>query len=165
MKHIRVKTLSVTIPLIILCSLVNAANVRTVNVDALSWRTLTYNLDKGQRFSGSIAITGGGNDIDFWVTDPEGTTILGLGRVTQGRTFEFTAQKSGAYILHFDNGFSWFTAKTVALTYDINAAGIFGFDPLTLIGIVAIVFLAISGVIAYNQHRKKRTSQTQTSSP
>jgi hypothetical protein len=160
MKHIWVPIVSIALSLIILSSFANAANVRTVQVNALSWVTLTYNLDGGQTFSGSLSITGGGNDIDFWVTDPEGTTILGLGRITQGRSFEFTAQKNGAYILHFDNSFSWFTAKTVTLTYNIGTPTISGFDPLVLIAIVAIIALIILGAVVYNQQRKKRTTQT-----
>jgi hypothetical protein len=160
MKHIWVPIVSIVLSLIILSSLANAANVRTVQVNALSWVTLTYNLNSGQTFSGSLSITGGGNDIDFWVTDPEGTIILGLGRITQGRSFEFTAQKNGAYILHFDNSFSWFTAKTVTLTYNIGTSTIFGFDPLVLIAIVAIIALIILGAVVHNQQRKKRTTQT-----
>jgi hypothetical protein len=162
MKHLCIHIFSVTIPLIIFCSLVSAANVKTVSVNALSWATVTYNLNNGQKFSGSLSITGGGNDVDFWVTDPEGTTILGPGRVTQGRSFEFTAQKNGAYILHFDNSFSWFTAKTVTLTYDIGTPTIFGLDPLVLIVTVTIIALIILGAVGYNQQRKKRTSQTPT---
>jgi hypothetical protein len=161
MKYVWVTNLSMVLPLIILSPLANAANVRTVEVNALSWATLTYNLNNGQTFSGSLSITGGGNDINFWVTDPEGTTILGLGRVIQGRSFEFTAQKNGAYILHFDNGFSWFTAKTVTLTYNVGTSPIFGFDPLVLVAIVAIIALVILGAAGYNQQRKKRTMQTQ----
>jgi hypothetical protein len=161
MKHIWVQIVSIVLSLIILSSLANAANVRTVQVNALSWVTLTYNLDSGQAFSGSLSITGGGNDIDFWVTNPEGTTILGLGRITQGKSFEFTAQKNGAYVLHFDNSFSWFTAKTVTLTYSIGTPTVFGFDPLTLMMTVAfIAALVILGAFVYVQQRKKRTTQT-----
>jgi hypothetical protein len=142
-----------------------AANVHTVHVDALSWATVTYNLSNGQRFLGSLSITGGGNDIDFWVTDPEGTTILGFGRVAQGRSFEFTAQKNGAYILHFDNSFSWFTAKTVTLTYEIGSPAVFGLDPFALIIILAVAALIIIGAVGYNQQRKRRTTQTPPPEP
>lgn len=142
-----------------------AAYVHTVHVDALSWATVTHNLNNGQRFSGSLSITGGGNDIDFWVTDPEGTTILGLGRVAQGRSFEFTAQKNGAYILHFDNSFSWFTAKTVTLTYEIGSPAVFGLDPFALIITLAVAALIIIGAVGYNQQRKRRTTQTPPPEP
>jgi len=165
MKHIWVPIVSIVLSLIILSSLANAANVRTVQVNALSWVTLTYNLNSGQTFSGSLSITGGGNGIDFWVTDPEGTTILGLGRVAQGRSFEFTAQKNGAYILHFDNSFSWFTAKTVTLTYEIGSPAVFGLDPFALIIILAVAALIIIGAVGYNQQRKRRTTQTPPPEP
>jgi hypothetical protein len=142
-----------------------AANVHTINVDVLSWYTLTYNLNNGQRFSGSLSITGGSNDINFWVTDPVGTTILGLGRVTQGRSFEFTAQKDGAYILHFDNSFSWFATKTVTLTYDIGSPTVLGLDPFALIIILAVAALIIIGAVGYNQERKRRITQTPPPDP
>lgn len=165
MKHSCPKMLLIMVLLSAVSPMARAANVHTVHVDALSWATVTYNLNNGQRFSGSLSITGGGNDIDFWVTDPEGTTILGFGRVAQGRSFEFTAQKNGAYILHFDNSFSWFTAKTVTLTYEIGSPAVFGLDPFALIIILAVAALIIIGAVGYNQQRKRRTTQTPPPEP
>jgi ligand-binding SRPBCC domain-containing protein len=64
-------------------SLVRASSVEIVQVGALSQETLVFNLQTGQKFTGSLAISGGsGNDIDFWVTNPTGATILNLGRVS-----------------------------------------------------------------------------------
>lgn len=138
-------------------SLANAADVEVVHVNALSTETLVFTLKNGQRFSGSLAISGGsGNDIDFWVTDPVGATIVNLGRVSQGNSFEFTANKDGAYTLHFGNTFSLFSSKIVNLTYDIRAPLIFGLDPYMFIGIVLVVLILVGVLvaIAYRQGRK-----------
>lgn len=93
----------------------------TLNVDVLSSRVLLFNLNEGVKFSGSFLISGGsGNDVDFYVIDPNGSRIVDLGRVSQQATFEFTTQNQGAYTLRFDNSFSWVSPKIVTLTYDIE---------------------------------------------
>ena len=52
--------------------------------------------------------------------DPHGTRIVDLGRVNGEAAFEFKASESGQYVLHFDNSFSWFSMKTVILSYDVE---------------------------------------------
>jgi hypothetical protein len=128
---------------------------------------LTFNLDSGDEFSGSLSISGGGgNDIDFWVTDPQGTTILNKGRVSQGTTFEFTAQMSGAYTLYFGNTFSLFSSKTVSLSYDVSTPTLGSTDIGSLwiiIGIIIIV-IAIAG-LAIGLSWRKSTSKTNIPPP
>jgi hypothetical protein len=81
------------------------------------------NVNSGYKITGSFQVTGGsGNDIKFWITDPEGNTILNLGTVSKGTSFDFTASKSGIYILHFDNSFSLISSKVVSLTYNLDTA-------------------------------------------
>jgi len=146
---------------------VKASSVETVQVGALSEEMVTFNLNTGQKFTGSLSISGGGNDIDFWVTDPQGTKILDSGRVTQGKTFEFTAQASGAYTLHFGNTFSWFTGKTVYLTYDVGLPTVSGIDVgflLTIIGVILILLLVIVA-LAISVHRRGRTAKTNQPPP
>jgi hypothetical protein len=159
---------SVLILCLVLCfavafAIVNASNVEVIQVDALTEKTLTFNLNSGQKFTGSLAVSGGsGNDIDFWVTDPQGTKIVDSGRVSQGKTFQFTAQASGAYALHFSNGFSLLSSKTVNLTYDIGLPSVFGFDIgqlLIIIGVVVILLIVIVA-LAVALHRRKRTVET-----
>ena len=139
----------------------NASQIESYQVSPGQIETVSFNLDSGQQFTGSLAITGGsGNDVNFWVTDPQGTTVLDQGRVSQGTTFEFTAQSSGAYTLHFDNSFSLLSSKAVVLTYDISAPTVFGIDSgllLTVIGVVLILLLVIVA-LAVAIHRRKRTS-------
>lgn len=154
MNHFRLIAKVAILFLAVAFSLANAANVRSFSVDALSWRELTFNLGNGQRFSGSLSIGGGGNDIEFWVKDPTGATILNWGRVYSGRSFEFTANKDGAYTLHFDNSFSWFSSRTVHLTYDIHAPLIFGFEPLVFAAIVTLILLGAVAAIAPKLRRK-----------
>jgi len=159
MKHFETRILIVILLLAGLLSLAYATDVQIIQVDALSTKTLIFNLKNGQRFSGSLAISGGsGNDIDFWVTDPMGATIVNLGRVSQGRSFEFTVNKDGAYTFHFSNTFSLFSSKTVSLTFDVKAPLVFGLEPdVFIIGIILIAFLVGALiVIAYRQGRKTR---------
>lgn len=141
---------------------VKASNVETVQVSPLHEQMLIFNLKTGQRFTGSLAISGGsGNDIDFSITDPQGTTILNLGRVSQGRSFDFTAQASGAYTFHFGNGFSLLSSKTVNLTYDIGLPTFFGFDIgqlLIIIGVVVFLLLLVLG-LAVVRYRKRNLSK------
>jgi len=154
--------------LVIACSFVNASHVEVVQVDPLTTKMLIFNLNSGQKFTGSLAISGGsGNDIDFWVTDPQGTKVLDLGRVSQGKTFEFTAQSPGAYTFHFGNTFSWFTSKVVNLTYDVGLLTVGGVDLgllLIIIGVVVILLIIIValGVMLY---RRKSTAKTKRPPP
>ena len=160
-------TLGITVFLLSVVVSVKASSVETVQVGALSEQMLIFNLKSGQKFTGSLAISGGsGNDIDFWITDPLGTTILNLGRVSQGRSFDFTAQASGAYTFHFSNSFSLLSSKTVNLTYDIGLPSIFGIDLglfLIIIGIVVVLLLLVVG-LAVMRYRK-RTSKTNQPPP
>lgn len=147
--------------------LVNASNVETVQVSPLSEQMLTFNLETGQKFTGSLAISGGGEDITFRVVDPLGATIVNLGRVSHGAAFEFTAQESGAYILHFDNSFSLLTSKTVDLTYDIGLPSIAGIDfgQFLIIIIVVVILLLVIVALAVALNRRKRTSKTNQPPP
>ena len=83
-------------------------NDAQVEVNPLSCETLTFNMSYGQIFAGILwNCNTYEKSIDFWVTSPEGTTILNLGRVSQkNKRFEFGAFQDGIYTLHFDNSFS-----------------------------------------------------------
>ena len=64
------------------------------------------------------SINGTSDDsINIWVTNPNGDTILNLGRVTDGhrgivREFEFRTWQDGVYTVYFGNSFSG-SLKTV----------------------------------------------------
>ncbi len=98
-----------------------SAEVRTINVDAGVAQTLTFNLESGTKFKGSLSIAGGaGKDINFMVKDPSGNQIISERRIAEGGNFEFTATSNGAYTLYFDNSFSLFSSKQVNLSFDIE---------------------------------------------
>ena len=107
--------------LLLITPLVGAEQNETFIVDVLSSRVIIFNLDKGAKFNGSFTVRGGSeNDIDFYITEPSDSRIIDFGRVSRTATFEFAANESGAYTLRFDNSFSWFSPKAVALTYDVG---------------------------------------------
>jgi hypothetical protein len=167
-KFLLILGIAATLLSVVAFSFVKASNVETVQVGALSEQMLIFNLQTGQKFTGSLAISGGsGNDIDFWITEPQGTTILNLGRVSQGRSFDFTAQASGAYTFHFSNGFSLLSSKTVSLTYDVGLPSILGIDSgqfLIIIGVVAALLVVIVA-LAVALNRRKRASKTNQPPP
>jgi len=69
------------------------------------------------------SINGTSDDsINIWVTNPNGDTILNLGRVTDGhrgivREFEFRTWQDGVYTVYFDNSFSG-SLKTVEYMHE-----------------------------------------------
>jgi len=154
------KPLLVSAMVAVLCmtiavSFAYATQIETMTVNAGEEGIFTINLNEGDKFSGSISVSGGsGNDIDFWVTDPNGNTIVNSGRVSQGRTFDFTAQKNGAYSLHFDNGFSVFSSKFVSLSYDIEIEN--PISSLLLIFVAVLIGLMLIGIGIFVLLRRQR---------
>jgi hypothetical protein len=153
-------------------SVVEASQVKNTAIDAGYTNTLTFNLSQGDHFSGSISITGGsGNDINFKITNPQGTLIADYGRVSQGRSFDFQADQSGAYKLVLDNSFSLFSSKSVAVTYDVvsptqppffggnNGGGGSGLDSNLLLIIVVIIAVIIVVAVLVSRNRKKTVPQ------
>ena len=143
----------------VIISCVNATKSKTVQVEPLNEYMLIFDLDKREKFSGSLAISGGANnDINFWITNPSGNTIVNLGRISQGTTFEFTAQESGAYTFYFDNTFSLISWKTVSLSYDISRPAPFDIGwILIVIGVLLIAIVIIIGLGVFLYRRKTQT--------
>ncbi|MCW4005856.1 MAG: emp24/gp25L/p24 family protein [Candidatus Bathyarchaeota archaeon] len=132
---------------VLVCPCAFAEETESVTVDPLSEQVLVFNLDEGVKFSGSLAISGGNNDIDFWVTNPEGQTILDLGRVSDGKSFNFTADKSGAFSFHFNNDFSVLSSKVVTLSYNIDLlSAVTSLPDFWLILIGALIIIVIAAV-------------------
>ena len=119
----------------------------------------TVGLAEGEKVFGSITVTGGsGNDIDFYVTDPNGNTILRYDRATQ-TSFSFTASTTGIFTMHFNNWFSVFSSKSVRLDYSISHL-IFGIpqeDFYLIVVVIAAVIIIIAVFVALS--RRKTTSQ------
>jgi len=140
------------------CETAYAPGTETMRIDPMTRRILVFNLKKDDRFRGSLSISGGvGNDINFWVTDPAGATVLNLGKVSRGREFGFQVSRSGGYTLHLDNSFSLFHAKVVTLTYDVDRAIMpeSSTVALLIIGLVlAVVSIITVAVIAVVKARR-----------
>jgi hypothetical protein len=121
---------------------------------------MTSNLNSGNVFKGALSITGGdNNDIEFWVTDPEGRTILDLGRVSQGTSFDFTASKNGAYTFHFDNRFSIVSSKVVTFSFTVESPSLVSSYSYILVGLLVMVLILLIFVgIHFYSHRKKQSS-------
>ncbi|MDA4127641.1 MAG: emp24/gp25L/p24 family protein [Thaumarchaeota archaeon] len=149
-KTLRVSPLILTLALLLLALVqvvpVRAATVQQCTVNPGEVCTLTFNLNNGDKVSGSISISGASNDVNFYVTNPAGARIYDAGRVTGGTTFSFTADSSGAYILHFDNSFSLLSSKQVTASYDITTGGGGGipeFPPqLSIVVVVTLLVVA-----------------------
>lgn len=127
----------------------------TFTVPATQEFVSTILLDGGDKVAGSINVSGGsGNDIDFYVTDPNGNTILRYDRATQ-TSFSFAASITGTYTMHFDNSFSWFSSKSVTLNYSITKS-ILGLSPELFYFLVIILAIAIVAiVVAFALKRRK----------
>lgn len=123
-----------------------------------------FTLSSGQKVTGSLTISGGsGNDINFWVTNPQGITLLNDGTVSQRTTFGFTAQSSGAYTLHFDNRFSTVSTKIVIYTLHFGLPTVFGI--LLMYIAIIIILLIVVAVLAVALSHKKRMSRTNRTPP
>ena len=143
------------ISIVVFCALmmtvniVFAAQVETITVGPLGGQeTLTYNLNSGQKFSGSLSVSGGiADSIIFSVQAPNGTKIIELTSVSEGTEIEFMAEKDGAYTLVFENPLA-LNSKTVSLTYDIQTITISGLDGTqVLIAAFLVIAVIVIGII------------------
>jgi len=110
-------------------------------------------LKVGYSVTGSLTVSGGGNEIRFWVIDPDGNQVLNLGTVVQGKSFEFTTQKNGAYYLRFDNREST-ALKNVIITYDVQMSNTSS-NPYIWEGIILIITLFAFLVLIYWRRRAR----------
>jgi len=83
----------------------------SVNVEPYGRESLTFNRTYGKTVNVRLWSINGTHDdsINVWVTNPNGYTILNLGRVRvtdKFREFEFVTLQDGVYTVHFDNSFS-----------------------------------------------------------
>ena len=146
---------------IILVLMIGYAKAGTETFTAPAWQKVvrTVWLDEGDRVSGSITVSGGGgNDIDFYVTDPNGHTILRYNRATQ-TNFSFTASAVGTYTMHFDNSFSILSSKSVTLNYTTTKP-ILGLAPELFYLLVVIVVVVIVAIIAAFALKKRKPAKS-----
>lgn len=142
--------------LVLLASITGTASAttETLTVPPLHEITRSLSLREGDRVSGSISVIGGsGNDIDFFVVDPDGIIVLQAERLTH-KDFSFSAKKGGTYVLHFDNSFSLLASKQVTLNYNIEHY-IMGLpqEQFLLLVIVAVIVVAVIIFVASGSPR------------
>ena len=90
------------------------------------WETVAFKVDARDAYRVSLSLDEGWRleyrftsdlDIDFYITDPLGGTVVSSPRTTAISNGRYVAGSSGVYRLVFENGFSLFTGKSVTLTY------------------------------------------------
>ena len=152
-KHFQIFLLII---LLLIIEMVNAEEMELISVSAGGKSTFTVNLEDGQKFWGTISIDGENeNDIDFYVQNPEGVMILDLGRVSQGDSFEFTAEENGAYILNFENDFSLTGSKVITLTFKLSLTPIAGVDPVLLLAVIVVVVIILLILLMFYRRSRK----------
>jgi len=128
------------------------------------WSYTIYNVQKGHVVGIVFSVSGGNNDINFYIKDPSGGYIYGPLRVYNSLSYEFKAMESGNYEFVFDNTFSSITTKRVSINAYIKT----GLDSeleeegIVLVGLGAILLIAVLvvGLLMYNE-----ASKTSKSSP
>ncbi len=96
-----------------------SVTIESIKVEPSQIQTRTFDLSKGTEIKGSFSVAGAINDINFWVTDPSGNTIVPKTSVQSFTSFDFTASSDGTYTLNFDNSMSTESEKLITLSYDI----------------------------------------------
>jgi len=152
------KNVLLLLVLLSLSLIVGVARAETFTVPPPQEITRTIGLSNGDRVSGSISVVGGsGNDIDFYVTDPDGNVILRYDRITQ-TSFSFSASTTGTYTMHFDNSFSIFSSKSVTLDYTVTES-ILGLPQeyfLILLGLIVVLIVVV--VVILRKTKEMKTS-------
>jgi len=142
---------NVVLPLILfifIASLVAySAKAETENftVPSESEVTRSLNLQKDDRVAIGFTVVGQTVTLNFYVTDPNGETVIRYDTVGQ-KSFSLHATTPGVYILHFDNSDSS-EEKTVTLNYDVQHY-ILGL-PQTLFYVLIIAVISVVGIVLF----------------
>lgn len=119
---------------------------RTIYVDAEQEKVESISLKVDDEVSGRISVIGdSNNDIDFYITDPNGEAVVPKERVSV-KDFRFTASKEGTYRIHFDNSFST-ERKTVSFNYDVRHY-IFGIPQEDFL-VFVVMIVAVIGLLVF----------------
>ncbi len=150
--------LGITLVLLFLCvfGVVDTVGLETVLAEPSSESKTTLKLDVGFKLAGSFFVK---NETDpgvvFWIADPNGATVVSIGEHTGGiRTFEWIAQETGYYTLHFSNCKS---SETISLSDNVTGPYFYGVDvDLILAGIGFAILVASSTALVVILERRKR---------
>lgn len=127
---------------------INAVNAvsQTISVGAGQEEVRNIDLKVDAEVSGRLSVIGdSSDDINFYVTDPEGNFIVQHGKVSV-KDFRFTASKEGTHKLHFDNSFST-EAKTVTFNYEVRYY-IFGIPQEDFL-VFVVMIVAVIGLVLF----------------
>jgi hypothetical protein len=125
-----------------------SANATTENftVAPESEVTKSLNLQKDDRVAIGFTVVGQTTSaLGFYVTDPNGNTVIQYGKVGQ-KSFSLHATIPGVYTLHFDNSL-WQEEKMVTLNYDVQHY-ILGL-PQTLFYVLVIAVISVIGIALF----------------
>jgi len=73
------------------------------NVEGGSVLQLSWYLQEGDRTEGGFRVSGGNEEVKFYIKNPSGVIIYTAGIVKNWLDTGFTAENSGIYSLHFEN--------------------------------------------------------------
>jgi hypothetical protein len=126
--------------------------------------SLSLGLGPLGRCGGLIYVKGGsGNDINFRVIDPQGKTILDLGRISNEKEFYISSDETGNYTIIIDNEFSVFSSKEVdvfSYSYPDNIFEFAGFSiNFWVIILVVILFITLTALVVWSRRRKQNSNQ------
>jgi hypothetical protein len=126
----------------LLCPVVSVQGSEIFTVPYRQENTRTVELKNGDIVTGFLNVSREDytyyRDINFYVTNPDGNTILRYDR-TQTVNFTFTATLTGTYVMHFDNSYEYNYDKTVELDYTVKSPE----KPATLPDIFYIILAVI----------------------
>jgi hypothetical protein len=118
------------------------------SVPPLSSLSLKIDLARGSPCRFSVYIKGGsGNDINLRIINSEGKIIYDLGRIINGTSFKFYADKPGNYTIILDNEFSVFSSKEVNVFQGNITFSSFEFAGFS-ISVWVIILLVIISLVA-----------------
>ena len=121
MRRLRHSLLVLVVFAVLLGLVIGAARTTTGNftVPPRSKVTRELSLHENDRVVVSFSVVGeSSHELDFYLTDPDGRTILRYDRAGQ-TSFSFLAALTGTYVLYFDNSLSS-ESKLVTLNYDVE---------------------------------------------
>jgi len=155
MRRLRNSLLVLLVFAVLIGLVTGAAKTTTENftVPPRSEVTRLLSLQKNDRVVVSFSVIGeSSHELNFYLTDPNGKTILRYDRV--GHTsFSFLTALAGTYVLHFDNSLSS-EGKMVTLNYDVEHF-ILGM-PQTLFLVLVIVGVLVLMIAAFVMMGKPR---------
>lgn len=120
----------------------------TLDISPLSSRYIVLSLSPNDYVYVSGDISGGNNDIEFYITDPDGNYVRQRSRVYGSFSYGFTAYREGSYTLWFDNSFSIITSKTVNLELSVKPTGTYVSEASPIFTEIAftLIFVGLSAM-------------------